>query len=61
MRKRETILSLQCDWNGICDWWKVSEEGKREIAIWFTEAEMTKYRLVSEEILYDVNLDGILE
>ncbi len=38
-----------------------AEEGKREIAIWFTEAEMTGYRLVGEQILYDVNLDGILE
>lgn len=37
------------------------EEGKREIAIWFTETEMTGYRLVGEQILYDVNLDGILE
>jgi len=38
-----------------------AEEGKREIAIWFTDAEMTEYRLVGEQILYDVNLDGILE
>ncbi|MDO8523885.1 MAG: nucleoside-diphosphate kinase [bacterium] len=38
-----------------------SEEAKREIAIWFTDAEMTEYRLVGEQILYDVNLDGILE
>jgi nucleoside-diphosphate kinase len=37
------------------------EEAKREIAIWFTEGEMTDYRLVNEQILYDVNLDGILE
>ena len=36
-------------------------EAKREIAIWFTDAEMTEYRLVGEQILYDVNLDGILE
>jgi len=34
---------------------------EREIAIWFTEDELTKYRLVSEAMLYDVNLDGILE
>lgn len=39
----------------------VPEEAVREIAIWFTEKEMIKYRLVQEQILYDVNLDGILE
>ena len=38
-----------------------AEEAKREIAIWFTDKEMTEYRLVGEQILYDVNLDGILE
>src|SRR3989338_1319120 len=37
------------------------EEAKRELAIWFTDAEITEYRLVTEQILYDVNLDGILE
>jgi nucleoside-diphosphate kinase len=37
------------------------EDANREIAIWFTEAELLNYRLVSEAILYDVNLDGILE
>lgn len=38
-----------------------SEEAKREIAIWFSEDEIINYRLVPESILYDVNLDGILE
>ncbi len=38
-----------------------SDEAKREIALWFTESELTEYRLVGEQILYDVNLDGILE
>ena len=38
-----------------------ADEAKREIAIWFTDSEMTEYRLVGEQILYDVNLDGILE
>ncbi len=38
-----------------------AEEGKREVALWFTEEELLKYRLVTEQILYDVNLDGILE
>ncbi len=36
-------------------------DATREIAIWFTEGELLNYRLVSEAILYDVNLDGILE
>lgn len=36
-------------------------EAKREIDIWFKESELLNYRLVQEEILYDVNLDGILE
>ena len=36
-------------------------EAEREIAIWFEPSELVAYRLVSEEILYDVNLDGILE
>ncbi len=38
-----------------------ADEAKREIGIWFTDREMTEYRLVGEQILYDVNLDGILE
>ncbi len=38
-----------------------TDDGKREIAIWFDEKEIVKYRLVQEQILYDVNLDGILE
>lgn len=38
-----------------------AEEGKREVALWFTENELLNYRLVNEQILYDVNLDGILE
>lgn len=37
------------------------EEAEREIAIWFDEKEIIQYRLVVEQILYDVNLDGILE
>lgn len=37
------------------------EEAEREIKLWLTEAEVIKYRLVQEQILYDVNLDGILE
>lgn len=38
-----------------------SEEAEREIPLWFNENELVSYRLVGEQILYDVNLDGILE
>lgn len=37
------------------------EEAEREIPIWFSTNELITYRLVGEQILYDVNLDGILE
>lgn len=37
------------------------EEAKKEIALWFKPEEVLKYRLIQEQILYDVNLDGILE
>lgn len=37
------------------------EEAEREVKIWFTPEELIGYRLVQEQILYDVNLDGILE
>lgn len=37
------------------------EEAEREIKIWFAPEELIGYRLVQEQILYDVNLDGILE
>lgn len=37
------------------------EEAEEEIALWFEKEELVNYRLVSEAILYDVNLDGILE
>jgi nucleoside-diphosphate kinase len=37
------------------------DEAKFEIDHWFKPDEVTDYRLVQEEILYDVNLDGILE
>lgn len=36
-------------------------DAQREAPIWFDEKEIIKYRLVQEQILYDVNLDGILE
>lgn len=37
------------------------EEACLEIAIWFNKKEIISYRLAAEEIIYDVNLDGILE
>ena len=37
------------------------EEATRELKIWFTDNDIINYRLVAEQILYDVNLDGILE
>lgn len=33
----------------------------REVGLWFTKDELMNYRLVSEAMLYDVNLDGITE
>lgn len=37
------------------------EEAKNELELWFGDDELINYRLVQEGILYDVNLDGILE
>ncbi len=37
------------------------DEAEKEIAVWFDKKELVNYRLVQEQILYDVNLDGILE
>jgi nucleoside-diphosphate kinase len=36
-------------------------EAEKEINHWFKSEELVDYRLVQEQILYDVNLDGILE
>ena len=36
-------------------------EATAEINHWFKPEEITDYRIIHEEILYDVNLDGILE
>jgi len=36
-------------------------EAQREISLWLDPKEIIAYRLVQEEILYDVNIDGILE
>jgi len=37
------------------------EEARKEIEHWFDKNEIINYRLVQEQILYDVDLDGILE
>ncbi len=37
------------------------ENAQSEINLWFAKEDLLDYRLVSEAILYDVNLDGILE
>ncbi|MES2224323.1 MAG: nucleoside-diphosphate kinase [Patescibacteria group bacterium] len=37
------------------------ENANNEIALWFEEKDLMTYKLVSEAILYDINLDGILE
>ena len=37
------------------------EEAEKEIPIWFQEKEVLEYNHIQEKILYDVNLDGILE
>ena len=37
------------------------EEADMEIKHWFKSEEMVDYRLIGDQILYDVNLDGILE
>lgn len=39
----------------------VVAEAEGEIKLWFQPAELVDYRLVQEKIIYDVNLDGILE
>lgn len=37
------------------------EESENEINHWFNEEELINYRTIQEGILYDVDLDGILE
>ncbi|KND46984.1 MAG: nucleoside-diphosphate kinase [Parcubacteria bacterium C7867-004] len=37
------------------------ENAEFEIGLWFDESDLISYRLIGDEILYDVNLDGILE
>lgn len=37
------------------------KEAEDEIAHWFKKEELFNYRLIAEQMLYDVDLDGILE
>ena len=37
------------------------EDAEKEINLWFKPEEIIRYKLISEKILYDVDLDGILE
>lgn len=37
------------------------EEAQKEIPLWFAANEVLEYKHIQEAILYDVNLDGILE
>jgi len=37
------------------------EEAERELKVWFKESDLIKYKHVGERMLYDVNMDGILE
>jgi len=37
------------------------KEAEAEIEHWFKKEELINYRLIQDEILYDVNLDGIIE
>jgi len=37
------------------------EEAQQEINLWFKPEEVLSYRLIQDEILYDVNLDGFLD
>jgi len=38
-----------------------TDEAVQEIDLWLTEDDFVSYRLVQEEILYDVNMDGVTE
>lgn len=37
------------------------DEAEMEIEHWFAPSELYKYRLIQDEVLYDVNLDGLIE
>ena len=38
-----------------------AEDAEKEIKVWFKKDELVNYRTAREKILYDVNLDNILE
>lgn len=38
-----------------------SEEAQSEIQNWFDSSEIMEYRLIAEEVMYDVNMDGVEE
>ncbi len=38
-----------------------TEDAEKEIKVWFKPEEVISYRLIAEEVLYDVNLDGVEE
>lgn len=35
-----------------------TEEAQKEIAVWFDSSEIIDYRLIAQEMMYDVNMDG---
>jgi len=37
------------------------DEATKEIALWFKAEDLMDYTLINEKILYDVNLDGLME
>ncbi|MEK7194532.1 MAG: nucleoside-diphosphate kinase [Patescibacteria group bacterium] len=38
-----------------------NEDAEKEMNHWFKKEEIIEYKLVQEQILYDVNIDGVLE
>jgi nucleoside-diphosphate kinase len=38
-----------------------TEEAEREIKLWVDDKKLLKYKHINEAILYDINLDGLLE
>ncbi len=38
-----------------------TEDAEKELALWFRPEELVDYLLIQEQILYDVNMDGIWE
>ncbi|MDD3032696.1 MAG: nucleoside-diphosphate kinase [Candidatus Pacebacteria bacterium] len=37
------------------------EEAEREISLWLNQEDLINYKLIANQIIYDVNLDGIKE